>query len=280
MNYLNYVHENDIIVIKAGTGVVSNAERTALDLEAIGYIGDDIACSKWQRKYQVADNKIERRLNTVLVTSGAVTAGIERLGWSRQEVDSDIDLKRVASMAGNTALFSAFEQATGLIAATDLLTHNDLDTQESWEHLKSAINLARNRGLLAIFNEGDARSSEELETTLQVNGKEFKRFGDNDWLASHLAVQLGALSLVFLTTTDGVLKRGRGLKELWLEDIDNFIGEHVDDLEASNGGMTSKLLAAKFALSHGVERVFIGNGKRRYMSTAGVERGWGTTIIR
>lgn len=243
---------SELTVIKVGTAVVSSKDKTALDIETINSIGADIA--------RMNTSEVT---NSVLVTSGAVTAGIERLGWTRAEVNSSLDRKRVASMAGNMALVAAWEQATGRTAAFDLPTHNDLDTKESWQHLEAAIHTARSLGLLAILNEGDARSSEELETILHTSGRTFKRFGDNDWLAAHLAVQLKAESLVFLSSTDGVLKDGKTLEHLSVEEIDDFVDTHIDDSEASNGGMTSKLLAAKLAIENNVNRVHIGNGKMK-----------------
>lgn len=280
---MDILHERDtsLTVIKAGTAVVSNAERTALDMQSIGHIGEDIAALN-ACEVTGTIRQADHALKTVLIVSGAVTAGIERLGWDRAEVDSDMSLKRVASMVGNSALFAAFEQTTGFIAATDLPTHNDLDTRESWAHLELAIRTALGRGLLPILNEGDARSSEELETVLKVSGREFKRFGDNDWLAAHVAALLGARTLIFLTDKDGVLedkdKPESIVRHLYLDEIDGFIAAHVNDLEASNGGMTSKLLAAKFALEHGARRVAIGNGKKQYMVRLAGDYYHGTAI--
>ncbi len=248
-----------ISVVKVGSRLVSNPEMTALDLDAIGHIGQRIRTS------EDAMRDVGRSLHTVLVSSGAVPAGIERLGLSREDVDNDLTLKRVSSMVGNLALNLAWEEATGYITAPDLPTHNDLDSDESWSHLSSAIKRALVMGLLPILNDGDARSSEELVTTMRANGKDISIFGDNDQLAAHTAVQLGARSLYFLTASNGVLEDvsdpSSTLKEIRVSEVDDFIAQRVDDSSVSNGGMASKLQAARYAAAHGVELVRIANGR-------------------
>ncbi len=262
------MNKSELVVVKAGTAVVSNHNRTKLDFENITDIGHDI--------YQLGfgPNSIS---DVVLVSSGAVTAGIEKMNLrgnvlSRAEVDSDIRKKQVIAMIGDPLLTKVWSDSVGVPVASDLPTHNDLATEEHWKNLSSVIFKAISMSILPKFNEGDARSTEELEIKIKRKGKEFKRFADNDPLAAMLAENISKSAketyqktkLIYLTNMPGVLEdiedKNSVISNLTVDEIDKYSDKLVDDSGISNGGMESKLISSKIALKGGVDEVIIGSG--------------------
>lgn len=264
--------KNTLTIVKVGTGVVSNAERTKLDREAIASIGMDIdSIEGVSGSFQNA-RRLEHEGSVVLVTSGAVTAGKEKLELNRQNFN-DIRMQQTAAMVGNTTLFQVWEQAAGIVVGHDLLTHNDLRDQDHWDNLAGVIANNLRYGVLSVFNEGDARSTEELQKTVRNNGHEHKRFGDNDQLAAQLAIKVGSFALdfagqstrvIFLTDTNGVMEDvarvDSRIDYIAKEDINEVILSCITTDGVSNGGMLSKLLAAKDLVAQGID-VTIGAGK-------------------
>lgn len=284
--------KNTLTIVKVGTGVVSNAERTKLDRGVIASIGEDIADIEGGWESSRSARRLEHEGSVVLVTSGAVTAGKEKLRLDNQEF-KDIRMQQTAAMVGNTALFQLWEEATGIVVGHDLLTHNDLQDQEHWDNLAGVIANNLSYGVLSGFNEGDARSTEELQKKVRSNGREYKRFGDNDQLTAQLAIKIGSFArdfagqstrVIFLTDTDGVredVNRADSRIEYVAEDdINEVILGCISTDGVSNGGMLSKLLAAKDLVAQGIN-VTIGAGKEDYALQAlyNYEQGCGTHIL-
>jgi glutamate 5-kinase len=284
--------KNTLTIVKVGTGVVSNAERTKLDRDAIARIGDDICSIEGAAESARTARRLEHEGSLVLVTSGAVTAGKEKLRLNRQKF-RDIRMQQTAAMVGNTTLFKLWEQATGIVVGHNLLTHSDLRDQDHWDNLAGVIANNLRYGVLSAFNEGDARSTEELQKTVRNNGREHKRFGDNDQLAAHLAINLGSFALafagqstrvIFLTDTNGVMEDvdrvDSRIDYIAEEDINEVILGCITTDGVSNGGMLSKLLAAKDLVAQGIN-VTIGAGKEEYAlhDLYNYEIGYGTHIL-
>ncbi len=254
---------SELIIVKAGTGVVATPDQQALDRDAMRHIGQNI------NQLMTA----EAPTGVVLVSSGAYPAGIEQINHA-DEVLTDTRRKQVATMVGNKVLFAEWEYATNLDVAFDLPTHNDLRHNESWNNLVGVTATALEMGILPAFNEGDARSTEELQRSIQQGGNEFMRFGDNDQLALMIGLKIGRFALdfggiktkfIFLTDVDGVYEDRKNpdslIPELTVGDIDTILSGSIDDSASSNGGMTSKLAAAREATLAGHD-VRIGNGKQ------------------
>ncbi|TXG77985.1 hypothetical protein E6P97_00530, partial [Patescibacteria group bacterium] len=178
--------KKDLTVVKVGTGVVSNFDRSRIDHAAMASIGQDIAAIEDVR-VGTKTERLEHEGSVVLVSSGAVTAGKEKLGLDTR-LFIDMRMKQMAAMVGNTMLFQLWEQATGIVVGHDLPTHNDLSHQEHWDNMAGVVATNLQYGVLSVFNDGDARSTEELEETVRRNGREMKRFGDNDQLAAQLGL--------------------------------------------------------------------------------------------
>ncbi|MCA9330337.1 hypothetical protein KDA11_06820 [Candidatus Saccharibacteria bacterium] len=267
--------KKDLTIVKVGTGVISNGKRTRLDTRAINSIGKDIASIEGLTSLNQRAKRLEHEGSLILVTSGAVTAGKQKLGLDRK-VFRDVRMKQTAAMIGNNLLFKLWEDATGILVGSDLLTQNDLTDREHWDNLSGVVANNLKYGVLNAFNEGDARSTEELQRKINSNGREYKRFGDNDQLASKLAIQLGNFAMsfvsqptrvIFLTDTDGVRQDVKNtesrFKQLHSDELNEVILNCIETEGISNGGMLSKMLAAKDLTANGIN-VSIGYGKEEH----------------
>jgi glutamate 5-kinase len=183
----------------------------------------------------------------VLVSSGAIALGVDRLGLSGRP--RQLPELQAAAAAGQAALMRCYEDAFGahaLAPAQVLLTHADLADRERWSNARQAIDALLELGAVPIVNENDTVAVEEI------------RFGDNDQLAAMVSTLVGADLLVLLTDVDGVLdederviptvRGGDGLTHLFREAKD----------EVGRGGIASKVRSARRATRRGVPAV-IGN---------------------
>src|SRR5213592_2524469 len=170
------------LVVKLGTGVLTD-NRKRPDLTQMEQLVAQVAA---QRK---AGKEI------VLVTSGAVGAGMGALGYHRRpgglaELQACAAVGQSRLMATYEKLFAKFN----LHVAQVLLTHDDLEDHERHLNARNTLVALLQRGVVPIINENDAVSFTEL------------KFGDNDKLSALVASLLPADLLVILTTVDGVIE--------------------------------------------------------------------------
>jgi glutamate 5-kinase len=192
----------------------------------------------------------------ILISSGAVAAGFGSLGYlTRPKTTAG---KQAAAAVGQGLLMQSYIslfKEFNIVPAQMLLTREDFYSQERFRNLYSAMTELLERGVLPIINENDSVSIEELT------------FGDNDMLSALVSGFLHANALIILTDINGLYdgnpKVSKEAKKY------HFIAEITDELlgvagdsgsSVGTGGMKSKLLAAKKALSLGVS-VFVGKGK-------------------
>src|SRR6266511_3693323 len=170
------------IVVKLGTGVLTDS-RKQLDFAQAEQLVAQIAA---QRK---AGKEI------VLVTSGAVGAGMGALGYEKRPAEL-AELQACAAV-GQSRLMSTYEKLFSqfeLHVAQVLLTHDDLQHHERHLNARNTLVTLLGRGVVPIINENDAISFTEI------------KFGDNDKLSALVAALLPAELLVILTTVDGVME--------------------------------------------------------------------------
>ena len=197
---------------------------------------------------------IEARMRSgsdvVIVSSGAIAAGIEPLGLSRRP--ADLATKQAAASVGQVALVNAWSTALaryGRTVGQVLLTAHDISQRV--QHTNAARTLDRLRALhaVAIVNENDTVATNEI------------RFGDNDRLSALVAQLVGADALVLLSDIDGLYasdprkaskdKPARFIAEVaGPDDLDGVIAGRGSRL--GTGGMASKLSAALLAADAGV----------------------------
>lgn len=197
---------------------------------------------------------IEARMRSgsdvVIVSSGAIAAGIEPLGLSRRP--TDLATKQAAASVGQVALVNAWSTAFGQYGRTVgqvLLTAHDISQRV--QHTNAARTLDRLRALnaVAIVNENDTVATNEI------------RFGDNDRLSALVAQLVGADALILLSDIDGLYagdprkatkdRPARFIAEVaGPDDLDGVIAGQGSRL--GTGGMASKLSAALLAADAGV----------------------------
>ncbi len=187
--------------------------------------------------------------DVILVTSGAIGFGIEKLGIG---FPKDTKMRQAMAAIGQSGLMNHYEEAFGSnrqTIAQVLLTHDNIAKKESIASLTGTIEKLFSLGVIPIVNENDVVSAEALTAE--------KQFSDNDGLAAILAAHFNADLLVLLTDVDGIFTENpkdsdkaekiRGLKHLLSKEV--VVGSKSD---YGLGGMNSKIMAAKKALAAGV----------------------------
>jgi glutamate 5-kinase len=225
------------IVIKCGTSVVTN-ERGRLDREQLARLAQEIA------------EALKEGRDCLLVTSGAIAAGVEKLGLKSRP--SSIPELQAAASVGQGLLMSEYAHffgRQGVVVGQVLLTQNDFIYRENYVNARNTLSRLLDLKVLPIINENDATAVEEI------------RFGDNDFLAALVACGVEADALVFLTDTEGFLKEGRLISEVSeiSEDLEKWAGGAGTPF--GSGGMVTKLQAAKVATAAGISMV-IAHGKK------------------
>ena len=232
------------IVVKVGTRVLTGAD---------GLLNQVRVASLTEELHDLMD--AGRKI--VLVTSGAVGAGLGRLGLAKRPTTL-AKLQAVAAI-GQNHLVEAYDRglrAHGRHAAQILLTAHDLDVRASYLNVRNTIRALLEYGALPIVNENDTVSVDELMTT----------FGDNDRLAAMVTNLLRAPLLVLLSDVDGLYDgdpRDASSKFVpTVTKLDASILAMVRDRTTgvSKGGMASKLEAARIATGAG-ENVIIASGR-------------------
>jgi len=233
------------LVVKVGTRVLTKSNG-ALSLERIELLAKDL------HEAMATGRKV------VLVSSGAVGAGMGRLGLETRPTDL-AQLQAVAA-AGQSLLVEAYErslQKYGRHVAQVLLTAEDLDHRKRYLNARNTIQALLEYGVLPIINENDTVSVDELQTT----------FGDNDRLAAIVTNLIRAPLLVLLSDVDGLYDGEPGSPDAKIVPTVESLGPEtlalVRDAKTglSKGGMASKLEAARQATGSG-ENVIIASGRK------------------
>ncbi|MCA9267010.1 MAG: glutamate 5-kinase [Planctomycetales bacterium] len=233
------------IVVKVGTRVLTRDDG-GLDRDRIAALAEQIA-GLWESGRQV-----------VLVSSGAVGAGIGRLGLTSRPKDL-AHLQAVAAV-GQTNLIEAYDHTFRVHArhaAQILLTADDLNDRTRYLNVRNTVLTLLEYGAIPIVNENDTVAVDELMTT----------FGDNDRLAALMTNLIQAQLLIILSDVDGLYDgdpRQPGAQVLpTVASLDESIYGLVRDklTGLSKGGMASKLNAARICTTAG-ENVIIAPGRR------------------
>lgn len=230
------------IVVKLGTGVLTDSRKQP-DMGQMEQLVRQMAGQRAAGK------------EIVLVTSGAVGAGMGTLGFSRRP--GDLAELQACAAIGQSRLMATYEKLFGgfdLAVAQVLLTHEDLRHHERHLNARNTLLTLLKHGVVPIINENDAVSFTEL------------KFGDNDRLSALVACLLPAHLLVILTTVEGLIERyGQPDARLihTVEKIDAGIEGMGGGTTSATavGGMSTKIQAAKMASRSGIPLV-IGSGRK------------------
>jgi glutamate 5-kinase len=232
------------IVIKIGSNIVADA-ASGLNARRIGSLAASIAA--------VQDMGHE----VVLVSSGAVAAGMKKLGMKRRP--TDVKLKQAAAAVGQSSLIQTYERSFkkfGKQVAQVLLTRDGLHDRAMYINAKNTLLTLLVHGVVPIVNENDTVAVDEI------------KFGDNDNLGALVAQLVEANRLVILSDVDGLHTADptRNKKAALIPFVAKITGEHMAMAGHSlsgvgTGGMYSKLLASQKAVKSGIT-VNIINGRR------------------
>ena len=243
-SYRNRIFKNvQRVVIKLGTGVLTN-DAGALDTEKICSVAEQVS-QLWQQGVQV-----------VLVSSGAVTAGLHGLGLTKRPKERS--LIQAAAAIGQGILIEQyrkfFNQHNRSIAQI-LLTHSDVKERERHLNSKNTLEALLQKGVVPVINENDTVAVEEI------------CFGDNDYLSALVTHLVHADLLILLSSVDGLINFKK-----------EHIGEVIDLVPSINsevmrlvqshtstwgqGGMQSKLEAARMVTGAG-SPVILANGNHK-----------------
>lgn len=232
------------LVVKVGTSTVTYATGK-LNLGGLERVVRQVA--------DVANAGCE----VVLVSSGAVGAGLGRLGWTRRP--ATIPEKQAVAAVGQSLLMQIYEKLFsehGLTIAQVLLTREDVADRRRYLNARTTLRTLLSYGVVPVINENDTVAVEEL------------KFGDNDTLSALVAGLISADLLVLLTDLDGLYTADPRLHpDAKLIPLVEEVTPEVEALAGGagtargTGGMATKLSAAKIATSCGVSMV-IANAAR------------------
>jgi glutamate 5-kinase len=232
------------VVVKVGTNVLTNADGT-LDPSRVQVLADQL------HRLRQSGRKV------ALVSSGAIGAGVGRLGLGKRPVD--LRQLQACAAVGQSFLMRAYEEALarhGTPTAQILLTAGDFDNRGRYLNARNTIVTLFELGCLPIINENDTVSVAEI------------RFGDNDHLAAMVTNLLQAPLLILLTVVDGLYAADPNTdpQAPLLATVPHLDGIVMDMAGSSKstlgtGGMRSKLRAARLATAAG-ESVIMANGSR------------------
>jgi glutamate 5-kinase len=196
-----------------------------------------------------------RGCDVVLVSSGAIVAGLARLQLT--ERPHEVHLSQAAAAVGQSALVRAYEESLdphGVTTAQILLSHADVRARDRYLNARSTLSTLLGMKVLPIVNENDTVVTDEI------------RLGDNDTLAALVANLVDADALLILTDQDGLMDSDpRQRADAQLIQIADVHDPSLDGIAGEGsalgrGGMATKLSAARLAARSGTSTV-IANGR-------------------
>ena len=232
-------------VIKIGSGVLTTKE--GLNLNIINALSEDI-CRLMEK----------RRLEIILVSSGAIASGIKKMGLSQRP--QSISQQQAVAAIGQSTLMLAYEEAFkryGRKVAQVLVTRDDLTNRVRYLNTRNTLFTLLNWKVIPIINENDTVVVDEI------------KFGDNDNLSAMVANLAGANIVINLTNIDGLFdddpRRNKDAQLIFLvEKVTNKIEKIASSIPGSlgKGGMESKVQAARDVAICGIPTI-IANGLKK-----------------
>ena len=232
------------VVVKIGSSSVTTEGRGL----------DHAAIDSWARQI-VALHTVGKQV--LLVSSGAIAEGMQRLGWKRRP--HEIHELQAAAAVGQMGLAQAYEasfRAHGLQTAQVLLTHTDMTDRARYLNARSTLFTLLKLGVVPVINENDTVVTDEI------------KFGDNDTLGALVANLVEADVLIILTDQAGIYSSDPRRDANATVITEAIAGD--PSLEAvaggagsttARGGMLTKVLAAKRAARSGAHTIIAASGE-------------------
>ncbi|MBF0506049.1 MAG: glutamate 5-kinase [Nitrospirae bacterium] len=233
------------IVIKIGSNILTEASG-GLSYRRIRAIAGDVS-GVYDMGHEV-----------VIVSSGAVAAGMKKLGLGGKP--KEIRLKQAAAAVGQSSLMRAYERSfenLGKKVAQALLTREDFSDRVRYLNSKNTLITLLSYGIIPVINENDTVATDEI------------KFGDNDQLAALVSGLIDAERLIILSDVDGLYDSDpkKNVDAKMISSVDAVTPDIISAAGGAGsavgtGGMYSKILAARKALSHGI-KVNIISGRKK-----------------
>ncbi|MDM8552085.1 glutamate 5-kinase [Desulfobacterales bacterium HSG2] len=224
-------------VVKVGSNVLT--KDSGLNLEAVNAISRQIC---W-----LIDGGIE----VLFVSSGAMAAGIKRLGLPKRP--DEIPKRQATAAVGQAGLMREYEKSFERYdkkVAQLLLTSDDLSNRKRYLNARNTLHTLLSWGVVPIINENDTVSVEEI------------KFGDNDSLSAMITLLMDADILINLTDIDGLYtKDPRTNPDAELIPVVSAIGKRIEKLAGDIpgalgiGGMLTKIKAARKVTAAGIPMI-------------------------
>lgn len=244
---MNNQLENGLLVVKVGTNVLADTsgEIERLDDYSFENIGSELR------------HLSDKGMGIILVSSGAITAGVVSEGKRREDIKNPTELQRYAARGWDSVVQKWKSVIGNKRVSSTLLTKREIHTEAMRAKVLGVISCCLSHNDIFVVNENDTISDDEIT------------FGDNDTLAALLATECAvaelfkSVKLILLTNINGLNR---------VIDDDSTLIRTVTDIGSieqyarnapsvhSKGGMQTKIQAAKIATQAGVE-TYIANGR-------------------
>ena len=225
------------VVVKLGSNVITAVN--SLDLKVIESISRQI------------NTLMEQGIEVILVSSGAMAAGLRKLGFDKRP--DEIPKRQAISAIGQSGLMNAYEKSFALYdrqIAQVLLTAEDLNNRKRYLNARNTINMLMEWQVVPIINENDTIMVEEI------------KLGDNDNLAAMIALLMDADFLFILTDIDGLYNKDprTNLDATLIKTVTAYeqkIEKYAGDIPGTlgTGGMLSKIQAARKVTAAGIPMI-------------------------
>lgn len=227
------------IVIKVGTNVVMRDDGR-LALSQLYGIAESVARLRQQRR------------DILMVSSGAVGLGMERIGLAARP--TELSQIQACAAIGQSRLMAIYDDAfdkLGCRTAQVLLTEDDFRDPERYGNLRSTLASLLALGVIPVINENDTVSTAELDHPTDSPGRE-RVFGDNDKLSAMVMTHVDADLLLLLSDVDGLYTADPTTDGAQLIPQVPAISDEVKNFAQGKngrgrGGMATKLEAARIA---------------------------------
>lgn len=249
------------VVVKVGSSTITNSDGST-DREYIAGLAS-----------QLSDQRAQGR-SVILVSSGAVAAGMARLGQTGRP--KTIPQKQAAAAVGQGLLMQTYAEAFavhGITVAQVLLTRDDLRDRTRYLNARNTFAALLKAGVVPIVNENDTVAVEEI------------KFGDNDTLAALVASLAEADALLLLSDVSGLYDRDPSqFADAQLIPVVAKIDKATEQRAGSarsnvgTGGMTTKIQAAKICAGTGVHMT-IADGRRENVVADALSGACGTLFL-
>ena len=249
----------DRVIVKAGTNSLTDDESN-LDDAKLDKLVDDL------------EALLSRGTEVLLVSSGAVGAGIGRVGHDTDTIEESQALSTVGQSHLMRRYTESFERYDRTVAQI-LITEHDLDNPERFTNFRNTVETLLDWGVVPIINENDAVATEELQ------------IGDNDMISASIAIGVEVDLLVTLTDVGGVYT-GNPKTDADAERIE-AVGRNYADVEdivtesstGGFGGIQTKVRGARDVAEHGIPAIIAGSADPRVLDRVAEAESVGTIFV-